>query len=792
MFKKLICLMTAVILAASFTACGGGSNKSTPTQTYYEEKELGGSPNILFPGSSRINSKDQLVVYDNADGYSPQYVILDGEGKLAGKIPCSYTGMGNLFSLDSLDNIYAIVKNPDQSGNVSQKLCILNVKGETVNSFDLGSFSTSDEKTHGRGITDIAVDSSGNIYLADPEVGIRVLDKNGKEIKTLDSPGVFGICLDSDGNLVAFIINAPDISLNKINANSGKTEWKQKIPIKGGINIGGSAKVFFNNTDKCVYLPFGDEILKYDTSQKSMGTVLSFSDYTMMASGMIYSDMSMDSLGNIYVIANQMTAGFKSGSQNTSGSNTKSTVTQGTGSKPVVVQGSGNSSKPDIAPLPSDMEYSIFKYTLMKGVKKPDDSKVLTLAVSRDERFLDIAASKFQKDNPGYRIKIEAPQPGQDQQDQQNYINDLNTRILSGKGPDIFMSGLLPYDNYIPKNILADLSSLMASDKSFNTGDYYTNILDALKNNGKMYMLPVNFAFNGLIASKKVLDQEGISIDDSKWTWDDFKSIAEKLIKKDAGGSIIRTALPNISCNDMMDSIMIVNGSKFVDRSKKTASFDSPEFISILNVIKAFGDPKLANKGMKLGMPDVFDAAGRGSIVFYPTSMQDYINYSMMKTAFNSDISLLKLPSDGRSQADAFTSSQVYSISSNSKYKDKAWEFLKLLLSEDIQSQMDLNGFSVNKAAQQKKAQQAIDMTAKGSVKIMMKGNSKAITPLPITQADIDYVNGYIPGLTRYSGTDDKISQIVRDETAAFFNGDKSVEETVKLIQDKVKLYLGE
>lgn len=764
MFKKLICLATAAILTVTAAGCGGGGNKPASTQIHYEEQELGGNPGLMFPTGSRVNSKDQLVVYDNGDEKKPKFVLLDGEGKTVGEIPCSFTGFGEAFALDSLDNIYTLVTNPEQNGNVSQKLVVMDTKGATLNTLDLGFYSNDDGRIGMRGYTDIAVDSAGKIYLADPKSGIKILDKTGAELKTIELPGVFAICLDSDGNPVAFNLNPPDISLNKIDAGTGKTEWKQPISVKGGINMG-NAKVFWNKTDKCVYLPFGDEILKYDTVKKSISTALKFSEYSFLASGLEYFDMVMDSAGNIYITANE-------------GMTVRKSPTEGA------------------APTPS--KYSLFKYTLAEGSGKGESAKVITLVTRREDRFLSMAAGRFQKENPGYRIEIEAQQSDQvqrveqKQQDLQNYANDLNTRILSGKGPDIFMSDMLPYENYISKNMLADLGSFMANDRSFKAEDYYTNILDAFKTDGKMYMLPVNFSFSGLIANKKILEDEGISIDDSKWTWDDFRAIAGKLTKKDAGGSIIRTALPNISCMDMLDSILFVDGSKFVDRSGKTSSFDSPEFISILNVIKDFGDPSLAGTGMKQGMPDVLEAAERGSIVFYPTTIQDYMNYSLMKTAFKDGVRLLRLPSDGGTQAGAFSSDQLFSISSSSKYRDQAWEFLKLLLSEEIQSQADLNGFSVNKAAQQSRAQQTIDMTTNGNVKIMMKGASKAFSPQPLTQADVDFVNGYIPELTRYSGTDDKISQIVKEGAAAFFSGGKSVGDTVKLIQDKVRLYLGE
>jgi multiple sugar transport system substrate-binding protein len=311
-----------------------------------------------------------------------------------------------------------------------------------------------------------------------------------------------------------------------------------------------------------------------------------------------------------------------------------------------------------------------------------------------------------------------------------------------------------------------------------------------MKINGNIYSLPINFSFKIFMTNKEILDKSSISIDDSKWTWNDFKEIAQKVTASKTG----ITALPNVSYSDLLETMTHGNYEKFIDRQNKKSNFDSQEFVDLLNIVKSFGDGKLASKGAKQEMGAVMDAAQRGALVFFPNDINDYMFYGFFKNVFNGNLALLNYPSDGKGGSAEFSADYSYGINNRSEYKDKAWEFLKILLSDDIQSSRELGGFSVNMGSQQKKAQEAMEMTSNGNVKMMIKGgeNSKPVSPAQITQTDIDYINKIIGNLKTYSNIDFNIEKIVQDETKAFFSGSKTAEEVAKLIQNRIDTYLGE
>mgnify|MGYP000521153074 CR=1 FL=1 len=786
MFKRIFSFIMITALVVNLSACGGSKSTKETMETNtpnYEEKEIGSKSNIKAPGGSRINSKNQLVVYDRGSG-SPWYAILDSDGNPVGEIKGDFKGDGSVFALDSSDNLYVVVRNSQPENGMSLQLCIINPKGETLKTVNLKTAAAGKNNMPNMGIVDIAVDSNGNAYLVKPQENIEVIDKNGQSVKTIGSQDYWGICMDQDDNIIAVSRSVQNggSTLEKISASTGKSIWKQEIMAgNGSFRIGGQTRIGYLKSDKSIYLVDDSGVKMYDSQGKPAGTVLDFTSFAILSSGYNITDFAVDSSKNIYVItmAMQMSKGVGGGK-----------VKKGEAQEAEGTQNKSASSNVVSVQPSADVKFEIYKYTPQTGEKAAEQKKTITISAKSSDRILQTAASKFQKDNPDYKINIEAPPTGQSSEDREKYINALNTQILSGKGPDIIFTGWLPYEKYVSKNTLANLSELMAKDKNFDSSKYYSNIFDGMKINKNIYALPITFSFSAFIANTDILAKNSITIDDSKWTWTDFREIAQKVTDSKTG----RTALPNVSYSDLLDMVTRGNYGNFVDRQAKKSKFNSHEFIDMLNIVKSFGDGKIASKGTKQDMGEILDAAQRGALVFYPQNISDYMFWGLFKNVFNDKLSLFDFPSEGNGSSGEFSSDNSYGISNSSKYKEKAWEFLKILLSDDIQSSMELRGFSVNKEAQQKKAQQVMDMTGNGNIKVMMgsSSSSKPIAPSQITQADVDYINNIINGLKTYTSVDTNIANIVQDETKAFFSGSKTAEEVARLIQNRVDTYLGE
>lgn len=63
----------------------------------------------------------------------------------------------------------------------------------------------------------------------------------------------------------------------------------------------------------------------------------------------------------------------------------------------------------------------------------------------------------------------------------------------------------------------------------------------------------------------------------------------------------------------------------------------------------------------------------------------------------------------------------------------------------------------------------------------------------PATQEDVDQVKDLVYNTTAVSGAvSDDITNIINEEAAAYFSGQKSAEDVAKIIQSRMQVYLSE
>ena len=61
-----------------------------------------------------------------------------------------------------------------------------------------------------------------------------------------------------------------------------------------------------------------------------------------------------------------------------------------------------------------------------------------------------------------------------------------------------------------------------------------------------------------------------------------------------------------------------------------------------------------------------------------------------------------------------------------------------------------------------------------------------------VTQSDIDRIKALIDGSTAMPDIDQKAAEMIMEEVQNYFAGDKPLDETVKVIQSRVGIYLAE
>lgn len=764
MFKKVVYVFLSFLMLLNLSGCNTEkvSNETIPV---YTEMDIGSQLGLSFIGQIKMNSKNQLVVYGGTDK-SQGYWVIDEYGNKLNEIKCDFTGDGSIFAIDSKDNLYVLVQNMKVDKDTykvtenTKRLLVFNLKGEKLKDIELGTVKI--QKDEDIAVRDMVVDSNGNINLVKFNESLEIIDENGKMVNNPYQEKSSFLDIDDEGNLITGSTGITGVksSIAKVNPKDGNKIWKKDLDV--GVYI---RSVDYNSSEKCIYALMDNCITKYNSQRNSEDKIFAFIKYGLMSDKIHVNGMVVDAAGNIYLSI----WGDNNGSA-------KSYL------KKFVINKPGEQSTSNTSNTSSTSNTSNTSNNFNTAPAK--EIITLTLAAHFSDRWLETAVGNFQSSHPGIEINIKdykgafyggGDTPAEANKRADEFVKTINTELMAGKGPDIIYFTELPYRKYVDKNAFCNLTELMEKDKSFQVGELNMNILNALKYKGALYTMPVNYQFDILIANKAILDKESIKIDDANWTWKDFMDIAQKVSKDlDNDGVLDQFAFPDRRGSGIFTYMLNDRYHQFIDLEKKKADLMNPEFINLLNISKVFADKKLTFEG---DWNAIVEKTSRGGCVFTFGSVP---GYSMIKyykdTVFAGDVYLLRFPSDGNpgSRVIKFGTGNMFAINNNSKFKNEAWEFMKLLLSKDMQSSFELqNGFPVNNEALKESAKFCVDT-------------------LKMPKEYIDVIDRIIPEVSEYDYNDQQVNNILKEETGQFFAGKKSAEDTAKAIQNKVSTHLGE
>lgn len=417
------------------------------------------------------------------------------------------------------------------------------------------------------------------------------------------------------------------------------------------------------------------------------------------------------------------------------------------------------------------------------------DKEVISLACY----YLDYNMRKrivdFNKTNEQYRIAVKDYSTYSTMEDYQAGYTQLNNDILTGQIPDIMIvdSYSMPVSSYIAKGVFADIGKMIEEDEDIQIDDYMTNVFDAYSVNGKLYSVIPSFYVSSVIGkTSDVGEKQG-------WTMNDLKALMEKYPEASAFGE-------SMTRDNMLWQVMMYNGARFVDANSGKCSFDSEEFASLLEFIKQFPAEYDWNNEEENYWNDYQSQYRDGRTLLMTITIYDFQDYLYnAKGYFGEPTTLIGFPTEEGIGAVLQANSQ-YAIGGNSKNKEGAWEFLKYYLTPEYQMSDEMSySIPVYKEAVLKKLEKAKerpywtneDGTKEYYDNTFWMGEEQIIID-PLTDAEADMLYNYISSVNKTQYYDDKLSNIITEEAAAFFEGQKSVEEVTDIIQSRAQIYVNE
>ena len=148
--------------------------------------------------------------------------------------------------------------------------------------------------------------------------------------------------------------------------------------------------------------------------------------------------------------------------------------------------------------LDNSRENRLYKYVWDDNASI-DPDKTMTVWSLEDNSFARAAIAELRKKHPDSYIAYEVALDQNSAMSAADAIRTLNTRLLSGSGPDVILLDGCPAESYAERGMLLDLSGIV------NTGDVYDRLLQPYMNNGNLYYLPTQFLMPMLMGSAEAL-----------------------------------------------------------------------------------------------------------------------------------------------------------------------------------------------------------------------------------------------------------------------------------------------
>ncbi len=429
-------------------------------------------------------------------------------------------------------------------------------------------------------------------------------------------------------------------------------------------------------------------------------------------------------------------------------------------------------------------EEALMKFTKVDP-KDVTDKTVLTLACY----YLDWEVRKyvveFNKSNPDYRITITDYSQYDTDEDYTAGITKLNTDIVSGKMPDILLlNDNIPVESYAAKGLFEDLYFYIDQDTELKREDYFQNVLKVHENNGELYCLPSRFIIY-TVTGKTADVGNGTG-----WTLQELKGV---LAAKPEGTQVF-----SMTRQEMLYYSIRMSGNQFIDWESGKCNFNTEGFISLLEFIKDFPE-KLPEDYWEKDMGMSWDEQLRqGKVLLDQTVLDSFSGYNYLKKAFfGEDITMIGFPSENK-KGSAIGANIKLSMSSKSKNKDGVWQFLRYFLTEEYQEKdnygwpLSLKQAELMAQKAQKKPTYEDENGNQVEYDETYNINGVDIVIEPMTQEEVEEVLGFMQSVDQLYTNNQALIDIISEEAAPYFAGQKNVKEVVDIIQNRVQIYVSE
>ena len=370
------------------------------------------------------------------------------------------------------------------------------------------------------------------------------------------------------------------------------------------------------------------------------------------------------------------------------------------------------------------------KYVKMSDerIEKLNSRKIITVAAV-NSRDIQPIINKYNKTSEDCRIFLKAYETDTEKSNAWNDISSkLNQDISEGDIPDIIITDNMDVSSYVKSGLFTDHRKLVENDPEISNDVLNQPVCEAFTYKDSLYCIPVIYSSQILYSSENT----------ENW---DFKKMAEMVQNNEK-------FLTPYSAPDFFTAAYI---SDKVDTETGKCDFETEEFCAILELIKRYSEH----------LADDFDYSETEEYMMEIVAINNIGEY---QNPYTDRPYICGFPSESGKGKKFIYPLLTFAVTEASENKAEAWDFIRTIISDDRAD------------------------TGYDACRFIENNDETENYPEETVKGYREYLD--MPAFTdvMYS----RIYKIISEETEAFTAGQKTAEETAKIIQNKVSLMLSE
>ena len=399
---------------------------------------------------------------------------------------------------------------------------------------------------------------------------------------------------------------------------------------------------------------------------------------------------------------------------------------------------------------------------------QPEMKGEITVSAFMEQEFLTAAARQFMDLYPDVKVTVNVYYETSGAGSVEDYQTYLNTKIMTGKAEDIILNSFLPVEKYSEMGVFEDLSRYISLTPEFTEENYFMNVLQSAKTkNGEIYLIPYMAKFNVVGFCDALLsEQTGMESRLQSAGFAERMDIAKELVSNTSKKNTFLIMMNEVQFADYLIEDKL---SDFIDVEKKSVNLNADTYISLLKEVKELSDNHAFDADVDFYNMEYYYAATCDYDVqaaFYELDEQSGLSYSMPIA-----------DSEGNVAVNANYSMALNSASHN---KDLAWEFMKYLLSEEVQTLPSVHGLAVNR--------KGFDAAVERYYNFYAESNSGSVEK----EEYGELLQSWMEQLNDCDTVDSALWTLIEEENGKFFEGKQTAEDIASVLQRKIEQYFHE